>query len=225
MGGFKNETFNTNFRSSLFQVILDKLIVCSKLMYDDKIKSNMKIENDENKIRNRLLEGYLDNERVRKDLGIDLMKIRFMPEVQENYNENTTSYEGRVDIKVVTQNWLASNKDDYYTIECKRIDGYSSLNKKYILEGIVRFVREPVKYNSHNDENIMFGFVVRSIDIGENTKVINEIHNFELNDIIIEELKCNCECQDYHRYSSKYNVTKRELRLEHLFYDFSNIVL
>ena len=70
-------------------------------------------------------------------------------------------------------------KDDaYYITECKRVDGSSDLNKKYVKEGVARFVTE--KYSSYYGRNIMLGFVVKKIDISSNVKLIEEIQNADL---------------------------------------------
>lgn len=45
------------------------------------------------------------------------------------------------------------------SIECKRIDGTADLNKKYVKEGVARFVTQ--KYSSYYGRNVMLGFVVK----------------------------------------------------------------
>ena len=105
-----------------------------EMMQEVCLNTAYQIENNEEKIRNRLLEGYLDNDEVRTKIGLDKMSLRFIPEVPESYKSSKDVYMGIVDIKVVTENWLRSSRNDYFTIECKRIDGSAYLNK-YVING------------------------------------------------------------------------------------------
>ena len=58
----------------------------------------------------------------------------------ENY-AGSGQHIGRVDIRILLKSDF--EKDDaYYITECKRIDGSSDLNKKYVKEGVARFVTE-----------------------------------------------------------------------------------
>ena len=80
---------------------------------------------------------------------------RFEPEGLEFYDGNG-QYIGRVDIRILLKNDF--EKDDaYYIIECKWITGTCDLNRKYIKEGVARFVTQ--KYSSYYGRNIMLGFV------------------------------------------------------------------
>ncbi len=138
MGGFKNQLLNTEFSKSFYAIVVDALISGCALMVNDCRNSGQKIPNHEELIRNHLLEQYLENDSARAALGLDNMLVRFLPEVLESYNKSTGAYMGRSDIRVASINWL-SNRNDYYIVECKRIDGTPGLNKKYVDEGISRF--------------------------------------------------------------------------------------
>jgi hypothetical protein len=226
MGGFKNTELNNIFNYSLFDEIAEKVLLCSEMMNSDYICFDKKIENLEEKIRTHLLENYLENDEIRTKLGIDKLEIRFMAEVPENHDTNQDIYLGRVDIKVVGVNWLFSNSKDYYIIECKRIDGSSVLNEKFVKEGIARFASEPIKYSSYNNKNFMFGFVVKAIDIEENTLKIDRLQN-KNNNIAIRQGLVQVESKiiNSYLYISKYNVKEKVLELKHLFYDFSKIIV
>lgn len=134
------------------------------------------IENNENLIRNGLHKNYLENNQIREEL--QLIPYLFDTEV-ELYNEDDDSVKGRTDIKVYNAIERTKNTNSYYIIECKRIDGTNKLNKKYISNGINRFI-ENEKYPSFKKVNGMLGFVVNSIDIEHKTKCFSDLkfHQF-----------------------------------------------
>ncbi|MDR2408488.1 MAG: hypothetical protein LBE13_10325 [Bacteroidales bacterium] len=227
MSGNFSSSLRTEYKNNLFEIIIEKLLDCSKLMKSDCLLSDLKISNNEILIRNRLVEKYLDDDTIRAKIGIDILCLRFIPEKSEGYDDNTDLYIGRTDISVVTQNWLENDRKDYYTIECKRIDGNKELNKRYINEGIVRFLNTggSVKYVSHHKKNIMYGFVVRNININNNIIKIELMQREILKDILISNMSvlnsnndeyCSCRCE--------YEVNDDILELRHVFYNFSEII-
>ena len=222
MAGFSNSLINGEFKEGLFENIVNRLLYCSEKMVVTCKEQNHKLENDENKIRNHLLENYLNNNLLFPNSSTS--HFRFVPESSENYDILSDSYAGRADIKVVTANWF-NNEKDYYLIECKRIDGKRTLNKEYVNNGICRFVVEPVKYKSHNSCNIMFGFVVKQIDIFNNAQKINEIQKQILLTKISRELSLVASIKDlYYTYSNSYNLNIGNLEMRHIFYNFSEII-
>jgi len=154
-------------------------------------------ENDENAIRDILL-NYLRDTTIRNEACI-ITGYRFDKEVDEG--------EGRVDIKIVSINDF-ENHDAYYIIECKRIDGYSTLNKAYINDGLNRFISSYKSsnsnpyYSSYYGVNGMIGFVVKTIDIDKNMDKIGDFFNQ------IEHNKL-------------YDSNHENLKLYHLMMDFS----
>lgn len=215
MQGFKNNLYNIDFEAGLFESIIEHLKRCSSDMtVDIKEKGNW-LHNHEDKITNRLVENYLNK-------GPSIM--RFSLQSPENFNPDEDCYRGRTDIKVVTQNWF-KDTNDYYIIECKRIDGKATLNKEYIINGVARFVISPPKYPSFNKKNIMFGYVVKDIDIPENVKEIEVLQKIILDDIKFDGfiLKSNYETE-YYIYSCNYILGAESLELRHLFYDFSSSI-
>lgn len=226
MGGFLTQSLNFDFKQSLYELIIDSLIKCSNLMKKECLANKTKIANHEEKIRNHLLENYLENNDIRSKIGLSGIAIRFIPETPENYSSSTDTYAGRADIKVVSTNWLFGNNKDYYIIECKRIDGSKTLNEKYIDEGICRFVICPTKYPSPHKKNIMFGFVVKNIDFLINIDKMSKLHEEKLKKILNKNftLVKNDEEKNYSLYESKYIVENKGLELEHIFYDFSVII-
>ncbi len=224
MGGFLINSLNTEFEAGVFEIIIERLLYCSEIMRRDCIAQATRIRNHEVRIRNRLLEQYLNNNDIQKDLGLRDIYLRFIPEAQENYSDTEDSYSGCADIKVVTENWFKYDINDYYIIECKRIDGSEDLNKKYVVEGIFRFVVEPIKYISQHHRNIMFGFVVTDIDIPQNTANINTIQSKTLKDFVKMEISLLKNNNQYFLFSSSYSLRKGLLELRHIFYDFAQII-
>ena len=149
MGGFKNQHLNHIGRQRIFNTIVTVLIKSCSKMVSDCVASGEKLQNHEEKIRNYLLENYLSNDSFKKELKIKL-PLLFIPEVPEKFIPCSNTYEGRIDIKVFS-NDIFNNRNDYYIVECKRIDGTSSLYQKYVDEGIERFVADNPKYSSYNN--------------------------------------------------------------------------
>ena len=225
MAGFKNLQLNNILSLAVFDNIKSTLLVCSRAMVKESLESSHLIDNHEEKIRNRLYEKYLKNDEFIHKNGLGLNGMQFTIEAPDNYDEQTDTYVGRIDIKVTNVNIFKSNSV-YYTIECKRIDGYSDLNKKYVMEGIKRFVCPPLKYSSCLGRNLMFGFVVKSINIIDNCVKIEDIQQLELKDYVLDSLqKIDGTCPDYYVYLSKYRtVEANPLELHHIFFDFSSII-
>jgi hypothetical protein len=224
MSGFLKASLNAEFEYGLFENIIDKIIICSQMMKNVCVSNGYRIDNDEQKIRNHLLEKYLNNDEIRSQIGLNDLCLRFIPEVPENYNDSNDTYIGRIDIKVVTENWF-KNSNEYYTVECKRVDGSRGLNEKYITEGVSRFIKAPIKYQSYYKRNIMFGFVVKNIDIDSNIIMIEEYHSLQLKDWIMEGLHLlKNSPSDYCLYSSYYFFDQSTLELQHLFFNFSEIL-
>jgi hypothetical protein len=224
MGGFSDSTINEEFKQSLFDIIVEKLICCCELMGESHLASGQKICNDEVKIMNCLVAEYLDNDDIRNKLGLDALSIGFVPESPEKYDGFTNTYKGRVDIKIVPDDWLKHTKN-YFIAECKRIDGSSNLNKKYITEGVSRFVKHPIKYNSYHKKNIMLGFVVKNIDIKINTTEIATFQTTILGKLVHSNLSLlQQKSNEYHLYSGAYNGDSDLLELKHIFYNLSDII-
>ncbi|MEX2564496.1 MAG: hypothetical protein WD431_00975, partial [Cyclobacteriaceae bacterium] len=153
-----------------FEVILGKITVCYKLMKKDV----QELPNDENKIRDVLVNEYINNPNIKRKLKLEYFVF---PEVPE------TRTPGRTDIRIHSPNSFY-NQAEYFIIECKRLDninlnGSSGLNAQYIQQGICRFTSK--HYTSYYRVNGMIGFIVEKIDISTN------IHN--INDLLINKFK------------------------------------
>ncbi len=135
------------------------------------------------------------------------------------------------------------NKFNYYHIECKRLDGGSDLNKKYIYKdkgyrGLHRYLDD----TEHNDgyypvptgSTAMVGFIVKNdIDIKKNTEKINKIIHetqevYNVNMGKEQFLTPHSIIRDYeHTYLSKHQThkNKRKISVYHLFLDFSSMII
>lgn len=225
MRGFKNQQLNEIAKEYIYEEMIDFIFVSLEQMKKDFILQDKKIKNNEEKIRTHLVENYLNNTEFKKNTQYKDLPLLFNSEVAEAYDKEKEEYKGRVDIKVISINTILSNHNDYYIIECKRLDGSSELNQKFVIEGICRFVLENPKYSSFNKRNIMLGFIVKNIDINMNTNKINDIQNNNENINIIEKLnKCQKLQEQYYLYKNKYKCEKNEIELSHMFYNLADII-
>ena len=187
-------------------------------MRDEYVKNGELIKNDENIIRNVLLEEFLNTDDQRQKYG--LKNYKFTPENLEHYSIETKLYSGRTDIRVSIKSDFCES-EAYYIIECKRIDGSSPLNKAFVKEGVMRFTSG--KYSSFYNQSCMLGFVVKEgIDLVENAKKIIDYqkecsldssvastHEYKINDLHLQFIK---------------HFDKLDLNLEYLFFDFASII-
>lgn len=223
MAGFKNTSLNVIVKENYFEQILMLLKECSDLM----VLKGAKIQNHEEKITAHIVENYLKDGCIVNSIVKSDFPFSFILENPEKYNVSKNTFAGRVDIKVISLNYFfRKNLNDYYTIECKRLDGKKTLNEKYVTQGILRYVVPPIKYQSYNNKNIMFGYIIEDIDVLENIKKINVIHKTKLSSNSISELIYNADKSTSYCYmcESEYMVNKNTLILSHIFYDFSSII-
>jgi hypothetical protein len=206
---------STPFYDINFEAVLSKITVCYQMMIADKIE----LDNDENKIRDILLNEYINNPNIKRKIKLEYF-------VFSEITETNTS--GRTDIRIQPPNSFY-NQQEYYIIECKRLDikatkGISGLNAAYINDGIYRFTSR--KYSSYYRVNAMVGFVVQKMDIHQNTKCIDTL--LKVNKKIkttFEITRCTFIPNFDYQYKSEHLDTNHEkLRLYHLMFDFSNSV-
>ena len=216
MGGFRDESNNIAFEIGIFNLIIEHIYNCCKKMRQDCIDSGNLLINHEDRITDRLVASYLDD----NNLGFS-----FIPQSPESFNQEEDRFLGRCDIKVISRNYFIDRKD-YFLIECKRIDGHSDLNRQYVSKGIARFVMEPVKYPSYHKLNIMLGYIVEPIDIPKNLKKIETLQKNLLTNVQTEEFVFVFKDDtDFYHYGCTYRSSMiGTLRLAHLFYDCSMIV-
>ena len=92
-------------------------------MLADKIKVP---KNNENEIRD-ILYKYISKRKIRNEI-CNIYGFNFDKEVDEKT--------GRIDLKIKDINDF-EDFDSYYIIECKRLDGKSTLNKYYINQWLI----------------------------------------------------------------------------------------
>lgn len=221
MAGFGNDLLNKAVKENTYNNIFTYILICCQEMTNDLCDIGIKIPNNENKIRNYLLKNYLDDNSFRRKNN--MIMFRFMPEVPENYEDDTFDYEGRVDIKIISQNASFEDSDAAYYVECKRLDGYSRLNKEYVENGIKRFVVSPAHYNSYYNRNFMLGFMVKKIDIDGNTKKIELIQESDKNINNLCGLINHGE-GSVHTYDCEYSIDGKTIELKHIFTDISQFM-
>ncbi len=200
--------YSKEFYEISFDRILNHIINAYTLMLENKEP----LENNENSIRDILVEKYLNNHTERERMGIE--NVIFNREVSEN--------SGFVDIKIQTV-FSLDNPGAYYIFECKRLDGSNDLNKKYIKEGIMRFTLE--KYSAYYGLNGMLGFEVSKIDTAGNIDRINRLASSEFNGAgIIEGLTAVCITGKFkYSYRSIHKTrSSKTIALYHLMLDFSD---
>jgi hypothetical protein len=147
----------------------------------------------------------------------------------------------------ITIRYISSNpyrrEFSYYHIECKRLDGGSTLNKQYIYKDkIYRGLHRYLDDTEHDDGyypvptgiTAMVGFIVKNdIDIKENTEKINKIiyETQEVYNVNIGQeqfLTPHSIITDYENtYLSKHQThkNKRKISVYHLFLDFSSMII
>lgn len=209
-------------KDSHVEKITKYIMDVSEKIVEDYQRNSKFLKNDENKIRNTILEEYL----IKNKNNCNMMEYRFEPEAIDNYNKEKQEYEGRTDIRIITKADFEI-EEAYYTVECKRIDGKdgknkNSLNQLYVKEGISRFVTK--KYSSYYEENIMWGFVIKKIDITQNVNLIQEIQNKHSKKYLHGKFYFTNKNNISQRYKSIYNIQSEKLKLWHIFSDFSDIV-
>jgi hypothetical protein len=217
MGGFKNETTNVEFDAGVINTIIAHLIKCSKQMKEDCIADDNLLKNDEDAITNRLT--------VFLNAGPNI--LRYEPQSPEHYNDRTDRYIGRTDIKVISVDYFRDAKA-YHMVECKRIDGTNTLNRKYINDGVARFLTptSKPKYSSYYMRNIMFGYVVRAIDVSDNADKIDKLQHSLLKKLTITNfmLKQNDNSQYYVYTCDYFHAYIERIELSHLFFNLSDAI-
>lgn len=194
--------------------------MCYEIMCNDCVTQKRTLPNNENQLRDILHYEYLNLKQIRAK--IKLYQYLFVPEVPEDRKRDDTR--GRTDLRVIIKSRTFENPQEYFTIECKRVDGNEPLNNAYITNGIQRFVNENPLYLSYYRTNGMLGFVVKNIDITNN---INELNTLLLNKHkTINTLdKISCEDSIPCCYKSLHTSQNQSLQLYHLMLDLSHLIV
>ncbi|WP_145856858.1 hypothetical protein [Pedobacter suwonensis] len=186
-----------------FEFILRGIYMC----YQNMLVDYAEVENNENKIRNRLYRDYLKKVSVKQSLGLEHYIFHpEVPEVDAEYNESA-----RTDFMVYNSLTYVKDELAYYIIECKRIDGSKTLNDKYTENGIDRFIQD--RYPSNRKVNAMLGFIVKPLKINENSLKIPSLKKYPF----IDDFEFS--------YTSSHTTNRKiKVTLYHLMLDFSTII-
>lgn len=205
-----------DFYIAEFEIILAKIVYCYEMM----ISNGDTIPNNEEKIRDILYNRYLNNNKIRNQIGLN---FNIDCEPAEYVNGKCSGY---VDLKFFSRNSL-TDTSAYYIIECKRLDnqnlkGITGLNAEYIKNGIMRYVSG--QYSANKYLSGMIGFVVEQLDISANITNINNLLRMAFSDAktktfltplsFINDFK-------YQYYSIHKDIKNKEFKLYHLMFDFS----
>lgn len=129
---------------------------------------------------------------------------------------------GFIDIKVSNIGYkYLLDEDEYYAFECKRLDGNSALNSKYVNEGICRFIGG--KYSSKVPLSGMIGFVQK----GDVISIIEDINakiasNSAINSIaLLEEYPVTENFGGSYYSCHNRNSSMPPIDIYHLMFDFT----
>ena len=171
-------------------------------------RSGQRLPNDENKIRDEFSR-YFESQTY-KVTTTTTKDYYYDPEV---WLPNTA---GRVDMRFLSLNrYVVQN--EFFAIECKRLDGKSHLSKEYVDNGIRRFTDG--KYPSLLGCNAMLGFVVCTIDLLQTVGQINS--HLEPSEYLKTAGKTVSETVWLESQHSKLH----RFVLYHLWMDFSRLVM
>jgi hypothetical protein len=184
-----------------FKDLLNSIYICYKLMIED----NKKVPNNENEIRDILVDYYL--------------KIKI---TNYTFDKEKPNGLGRVDIYIRK---TFEEEKPHFIIECKRLDktkGQDGLSGKYISNGIHRFLREHYYLSNNFNTNAMIGFVVEKLDISLCIAELNNLSKQYFKNTI--EIKKYIIPIDDTLYISSYQTGKSEkdFFIYHLMMDFSD---
>lgn len=201
-----NFQYSPEFRRCQLEGILnDCMLVYSKIT-----SSRKGIENNENKIRDKITD-YLMNDNYKKKYTSVVKDFQVDKEVQEGDN-------GRTDIRFLQASPYQGQKV-YFTIECKRLDGKAILSKEYVVNGLDRF-KDPNKYATPLGCNAMIGFIVRTIKVDDTCNEINS--HLAADEYLVkihEELPEGC-----YKFES-IHLIKETITLIHLWMDFTSCIV
>lgn len=216
--GIISKSIQQRLKDSHIKKITNYICGMSNEIVSDYQTSGERLPNDENLIRTILLEEYLNKE---ENKSANKMKgFSFDPEAQEHY-VGSGRYAGRVDIRIKLKTDF-EKKEACYIVECKRIDGSHVLNKKYVEEGVARFVNK--KYSTYYGKNLMLGFIVKAVNIQLNANAIESIQNAMADSSMHGNLVMVNTSGYTTEYKCLYKLLNEDIELGHIFSDFSSIM-
>lgn len=184
--------------------------------------------NDEDLITARLYEDFLDDDNFREQCNLKDYTFELESAATKNYRQV-----GYKDLKVRVNNRLQGfeSTKSAYVIECKRLDGKQAkkthtktLNRKYLEDGVKRFVDELYTDKNIHKQSAMLGYIISQIDISQNVSHINDLINSMADLQTIQLLKPFTILKSFqYAYSSKHkSVNANNIGIYHLMLDFSS---
>ena len=216
MSGTLNRKILEKLYRANFEKITNYILEICELVAQDYEKKQLKLPNEENTIRSIMLEEYMKKQKYNYGMSSYMFEL----EVPEHYAGNGR-HVGRVDIRILLKSDF-EKEDAYYIVECKRIDGTAELNKKYVKEGVARFVNQ--KYSSYYGRNIMLGFVVKKLDVSANARLIEKIQNSDSNQHMHGNFQLVGKEGATESYKCIYQIQSGQIELRHIFSDYSSII-
>lgn len=188
---------------------LDGILADCENVYERMISTGMHLNNNENKIRDELVR-YLMDDDYKITNTATVKNFQVDKEVQEVEH-------GRVDIRFLQVNPYKGQRV-FFTIECKRLDGGTFLNKEYVENGVRRYTK-PDKYSTPLGFNGMIGFLVKKQDVNATVATINGYLEAS------EQLKHLCSDTRVGCYKfESMHVCRAAITLLHLWMDFSSCI-
>lgn len=201
-----------------FNLILKLSIYAHSLMLNE-LSNKDKIE--EEILRNKLLK-YLKPNQGKYGLARYVFDAE-SAEIDENSDITVGYHDIKITIPIACDFSLEEQR--HYTIECKRLDGYSDKNRSYIEEGIFRFIKG--KYSSKMNIAGMIGFVEPSkkqFKTDKITSIIKDINeklekNFNRIDEMLEKSVIIEDFSNSYKSLHKRDKNLGTIDITHLIFD------
>jgi hypothetical protein len=215
----------TAYRNALLDILKGILQAYSKML--EPSYSSLP-PNNEDFITAKLYDDFLDNDSFTRQFNLNNYTFELEPASTKDYIQI-----GYNDIKVRVNNRLEGfeSRRSAYIIECKRLDGKQAkkthtktLNRKYLEDGLQRFVDEIYIEKYIHKQSAMIGYIVSPFDIKQNVTHINELVNSMSSLNTTQNLtpfKLD-ESFDYAYHSKHKSIHNNDIDIYHLMLDFSS---
>jgi hypothetical protein len=210
---FDQDIAENHYLDEFTQVLKLCIYSYDKLMIDTQ-EIDLKTS-QEDPIRNLLVDKYL--RRYKDHFSLACLIFKKGGEISNPQEGYITT--GRVDINIENALNLC-DEECCYTIECKRLDGYSSKNVAYVQEGLLRFINE--KYSKEMPISGMIAFVQEFQKKGNINNIVSNLKILIDNCSIHEEFHQHIISYNFkHSYKSAHRRSENLIDVFHIFYDFT----
>lgn len=191
--------------------------------YRQMISNNETLTSDhETYLRNVLVKKYLRDKEAKQKYKIGYLGFEIEPGEIDIINQTV----GFIDVKVTNLgNKDLLDEDEYYSIECKRLDGSTTKNNLYIKEGINRFVQS--KYSGQMPFASMIGFIENGISTQIKTEInhiLNQDKIFKTNSVLTEYLVEHDFNETYISKHERKNSQFDKIDIIHFMFDFQRLI-